>query len=150
MKIRTKILDARLGKDFPLPGYAKSGDAGVDLRAMIDSPLTLQPGEAKLLPTGLSVHVADPGFFGAIYPRSGRGHKEGLVLGNSTGIIDSAYTGPLMVSLLNRSKEPRTIQPGDRIAQLVIQPVVQAEFEIVDEHEDTERACGGFGSTGVG
>lgn len=149
MKIRTKILDARIGRDFPLPEYATPGDAGMDLRAMVDEPLTMQPGDTVLVPTGLSIHIADPAFFGAIYPRSGLGHKAGVVLGNGTGIIDSVYTGPLMVSLFNRGREAQVVQPGDRIAQLVIQPVVQATFEIVSEHEDTARGGGGFGSTGV-
>lgn len=147
-KIDIKILDPRVGKEFPLPAYATPGSAGLDLRACIDAPLTLQPGDTTLLPTGLAIHVADPQLAAVILPRSGLGHKHGIVLGNLVGLIDSDYQGQLMVSVWNRAQEAFTIQPGDRIAQLVFVPVVQAEFNLVEEFNTSERGEGGFGHSG--
>lgn len=147
-KIDVKILDPRLGSDFPLPAYATAGSAGLDLRACLDQPLTVQAGETVLIPTGLSIYIADPGLAAVILPRSGLGHKNGIVLGNLVGLIDSDYQGPLMVSLWNRSKQAFTIEVGDRIAQLVFVPVVQAEFNIVNEFTQTDRGEGGFGHSG--
>ena len=144
--IDVKILDPRMTDQ--MPAYATPGSAGLDLRACIDEAYSLQPGEAKLIPTGLSIHIGDPGLAALIYPRSGLGHKHGLVLGNGTGLIDSDYQGPLMVSCWNRSTEPFVIKPMERIAQLVIVPVVQATFRVVKEHVTSERGEGGFGSTG--
>jgi dUTP pyrophosphatase len=148
-EIELKILDPRLGRDFPLPDYATAHAAGMDLRAIIDAPLTLAPGEAQLLPTGLAIHMADPTLCAVILPRSGLGHKQGLVLGNLVGLIDADYQGPVMVSLWNRGQNPQTVQPGDRIAQLVFMPVVRAGFRIVSEFEESARGSGGFGHTGV-
>ncbi|MGR6980228.1 dUTP diphosphatase [Testudinibacter sp. P27/CKL/0425] len=147
-KIDLKILDQRLGNEFPLPTYATPGSAGLDLRALLQQPLVLQPGETQLIPTGLSIHVADPNLAAVILPRSGLGHKNGIVLGNLVGLIDSDYQGPLMVSLWNRGSEPFTVEVGDRIAQLVFVPVVQAEFNLVTEFEQSERGEGGFGHSG--
>jgi dUTP diphosphatase len=144
--IELKILDRRIAEH--LPAYATPGSAGMDLRACVDEPFTLQPGAARLVPTGISIHVDDPGFAAVILPRSGLGHKHGLVLGNLVGLIDSDYQGPLMVSCWNRGAEPYTIQPMDRIAQLVIVPVVQARFRVVDEFPASRRGAGGFGSSG--
>lgn len=146
MKVR--ILDARIGKDFPLPAYATAGSAGLDLRACIDAPLELPPGKAELLPTGLAIWVEDPTLAAMILPRSGLGHKHGIVLGNLVGLIDSDYQGQLMVSCWNRSATAYTVQPGERIAQLVLVPVVQAELEVVEEFVATARGAGGFGSSG--
>lgn len=147
-KIDVKILDSRLGKQFPLPTYATSGAAGLDLRALIDNPLVVKAGETVLIPTGLSIYIADPNLAAVILPRSGLGHKNGIVLGNLVGLIDSDYQGPLMVSLWNRSEQPFTIEVGDRIAQLVFVPVVQAEFNLVENFEETDRGMGGFGHSG--
>ena len=147
VSIDLKILDPRIAEH--LPAYATPGSAGMDLRACIDQPFTLQPGEARLVQTGVSIHVDDPGFAAVILPRSGLGHKHGLVLGNLVGLIDSDYQGPLMVSCWNRGGEPYTIQPMDRIAQLVIVPVVQARFRVVDEFPASHRGEGGFGSSGA-
>lgn len=147
-KIDVKILDARIGSEFPLPSYATEGSAGLDLRALIDEKIVLQPGETRLIPTGLSIYIADPTLAAVILPRSGLGHKHGIVLGNLVGLIDSDYQGPLMISAWNRSQQPFTIEVGDRIAQLVFVPVVQAEFNIVTDFEQTERGSGGFGHTG--
>lgn len=147
-QIELKILDPRLGKNFPLPAYATPGSAGLDLRACLDQALTLQAGETQLIPTGLAIHIADPKLCATILPRSGLGHKHGIVLGNLVGLIDSDYQGQLMVSMWNRSQEPFEILPGDRIAQLVFLPVVQASFSIVAEFEGSERGEGGFGSSG--
>ncbi len=141
-----KVLDPRV-RDR-LPAYATTGAAGMDLRACIDAPLTLQPGEAQLIPTGVAIHLEDPGYAALILPRSGLGHRHGIVLGNLVGLIDSDYQGPLLVSCWNRGSEPFTVQPLDRIAQLVVVPVVQATFRVVDEFETSHRADGGFGSTG--
>lgn len=146
MKVR--ILDARIGKEFPLPTYATTGSAGLDLRACIDAPLELPPGKAELLPTGLAIWVEDPTLAAMILPRSGLGHKHGIVLGNLVGLIDSDYQGQLMVSCWNRSATAYTVQPGERIAQLVLVPVVQAALEVVEEFVATARGAGGFGSSG--
>jgi dUTP pyrophosphatase len=146
MKVR--ILDARIGKEFPLPTYATAGSAGLDLRACIDAPLELPPGKAELLPTGLAIWVEDPTLAAMILPRSGLGHKHGIVLGNLVGLIDSDYQGQLMVSCWNRSTTVYSVQPGERIAQLVLVPVVQATLEVVEEFVATARGAGGFGSSG--
>jgi len=143
-----RILDPRMAQ--ALPAYATPGSAGLDLRAALDQPLVLQPGQAELIPTGLSMHLGDPGLAAMILPRSGLGHKHGIVLGNLVGLIDSDYQGPLMVSCWNRGSQAFTIQPMDRIAQLVIVPVVQASFRLVDSFEASQRGEGGFGSTGRG
>ena len=147
-KIDVKILDTRLGNEFPLPTYATEGSAGLDLRALTKEKIVLQPGETQLIPTGLSIYIGDPNLAAVILPRSGLGHKHGIVLGNLVGLIDSDYQGPLMISAWNRSQQPFTIEVGDRIAQLVFVPVVQAEFNIVTDFEQTERGSGGFGHTG--
>lgn len=146
--MQCKILDERLGKEFPMPEYGTEGSAGLDMRAMLDEPLVLQPGEVQLISTGLSIYIEDPALAGMLLPRSGMGHKHGIVLGNLVGLIDSDYQGPLMISCWNRSDKPFTIEPGERIAQYVLVPVVQAELDIVQEFEATERGEGGFGSTG--
>lgn len=148
-KIDLKILDSRIGSEYPLPEYATPGSAGMDLRACLDAPLTLAPGETQLLPTGIAMHIADPGLCATILPRSGLGHKRGIVLGNLVGLIDSDYQGQLMVSVWNRGQTPQEIQPGERIAQLVILPVIQAQFEIVEDFQESERGQGGFGSSGT-
>jgi dUTP pyrophosphatase len=144
--IDLKLLDERL-REY-LPSYATAGSAGLDLRACIHEPLKLSPGETHLIPSGISIHIGDPGFAAVVLPRSGLGHRHGIVLGNLVGLIDSDYQGPLMVSCWNRGREPFTIQPLDRIAQLVILPVVQATFRVVDEFETSSRGIGGFGSSG--
>jgi len=148
--LKVRVLDARIGKEFPLPQYATAGSAGLDLRACLDKPLTLEPGRAELLPTGLAIYVEDPGLAAVILPRSGLGHKHGIVLGNLVGLIDSDYQGQLMVSCWNRGREPYTVQPGERIAQLIIVPVVQVDLEVVDDFAATSRGAGGFGSSGRG
>ncbi|MBN8504187.1 MAG: dUTP diphosphatase [Burkholderiales bacterium] len=142
-----KILDARLREQ--LPAYATPGSAGLDLRAALAEPLTLHPGQTELIPTGIAIHLADPGLAAVILPRSGLGHKHGLVLGNLVGLIDSDYQGPLMVSCWNRSQIAYTLQPMERLAQLVIVPVVQAQFRVVEDFEASSRGVGGFGSTGA-
>ena len=146
--LQMRILDARIGREWPLPAYATGGSAGMDLRACIDAPLLLQPGSAELIPTGIAIYVADPGLAAVILPRSGLGHKHGIVLGNLTGLIDSDYQGPLMVSCWNRGQAAYTVQPGERIAQLIIVPVVQVALDIVTDFAATERGSGGFGSSG--
>jgi dUTP pyrophosphatase len=146
--LQVRILDARIGSEWPLPAYATGGSAGLDLRAVIDAPLLLEPGKAELIPTGLSIHLADPGLAAVILPRSGLGHKHGVVLGNLVGLIDSDYQGPLMVSCWNRGAQAYTVQPGERIAQLVVVPVVQVALEVVREFGASERGAGGFGHTG--
>jgi dUTP pyrophosphatase len=148
--LKVRILDARIGKEFPLPQYATAGSAGLDLRACIDKPLVLEPGKAELLPTGLSIYVEDPGLAAVILPRSGLGHKHGIVLGNLVGLIDSDYQGALRVSVWNRGREPYTVQPGERIAQLIVVPVVQVELEVVDDFAASSRGAGGFGHSGRG
>ena len=147
-QIELKILDPRIGNEFPLPEHATAGSAGMDLRACIDQALLIQPGETKLIPTGIAIHIADPKLAATILPRSGLGHKHGIVLGNLVGLIDSDYQGPLMVSCWNRSKESFSLEPGERLAQLVFLPVVQATFEIVDEFNASQRGEGGFGHSG--
>jgi dUTP pyrophosphatase len=146
MNVQLKILDPRLRQQ--MPGYATPGAAGLDLRACIDAPLTLEPGDAQLIPTGMAIHLADPGYAAMILPRSGLGVRHGIVLGNLVGLIDSDYQGPLMVSCWNRGRAAFTIEPLERIAQMVIMPVAQAQFEIVDQFVASERGNGGFGSTG--
>ncbi|HPF24980.1 MAG TPA: dUTP diphosphatase [Steroidobacteraceae bacterium] len=146
--LKVKILDGRLGDEFPLPAYATAGSAGIDLRACIAKQLDLEPGRAELLPTGLAIHLDDPGLAAMIVPRSGLGHKHGIVLGNLVGLIDSDYQGQLMVSCWNRGERTYTLQPGERIAQLVIVPVVQVDLRIVDDFDATLRGAGGFGHTG--
>lgn len=147
-KIDVKILDQRIGREFPLPTYATEGSAGLDLRALVEESFEIQPGETKLIPTGLSIYIADPNLAAVILPRSGLGHKHGIVLGNLVGLIDSDYQGPLMVSMWNRGNEAFKVEVGDRIAQLVFVPVVQAEFNIVEDFQQTERGEGGFGHSG--
>jgi dUTP pyrophosphatase len=146
--IDLKILDPRVADQ--LPAYATPGSAGLDLRACVDGPLAIAPGQTVLIPTGLAIHIEDPGLAAMILPRSGLGHKHGIVLGNLVGLIDSDYQGPLMVSCWNRGDAAFTVQPLDRIAQLVIVPVVQAQFRVVGEFEASDRGAGGFGSTGRG
>ena len=149
LEIELKILDPRWGRDFPLPDYATGLSAGMDLRALCDAPLVLAPGEAQLIPTGLAIHIGDPGWCAVILPRSGLGHKHGIVLGNLVGLIDADYQGPLMVSTWNRGCAPFTIEPGDRIAQLVFLPVARGRFRVVEEFDRSVRGEGGFGHTGL-
>ena len=146
--LQAKILDPRLGSQFPLPSYATPGSAGLDLRAMLQEDLTLQPGETVLIPTGQAIHIADPGLAALILPRSGLGHKHGIVLGNLVGLIDSDYQGELMVSCWNRGQAAFTLAVGERLAQLVLVPVVQAHFELVEQFDDSQRGAGGFGHSG--
>ena len=148
-KIQLKILDPRIGNEFPLPEYATPGSAGLDLRACIDEPLTLEPGQTELVPTGIAIHIGDPSLAATILPRSGLGHKHGIVLGNLVGLIDSDYQGQLFVSTWNRGDQAFTLQPGERLAQLVFLPVVQADFRIVDDFDASERGEGGFGHSGT-
>jgi len=147
-KIQLKILDARIGRDYPLPAYATGGAAGMDLRACLDEHLRIDPGEAHLIPTGIALHIADPKLAAVILPRSGLGHKHGIVLGNLVGLIDSDYQGQLFVSCWNRGQAHFVVEPGDRIAQLVFVPVVQADFEVVTEFTASHRGSGGFGHSG--
>ncbi len=147
-KVQLKILDDRLGKEIALPHYATSGSAGLDLRACLTEPLTLQPGATELIPTGLAIHIADHNLAAVLLPRSGLGHKHGIVLGNLVGLIDSDYQGQVFVSCWNRGQEPFQITIGERIAQMVFVPVVQAEFDIVDAFDESSRGIGGFGHTG--
>jgi dUTP pyrophosphatase len=146
--LQVRILDARIGAEFPLPAYATEGSAGLDLRACLDGPLALEPGQAQLIPTGLAIHVEDPGLAALLLPRSGLGHKHGIVLGNLVGLIDSDYQGQLMVSCWNRGSQSYTLQPGERIAQLVVVPVVQVALEVVQDFADSARGAGGFGHSG--
>lgn len=146
--LKVRILDARVGAEFPLPAYATDGSAGLDLRACLSAPLLLSPGKAELIPTGIAIHLDDPGLAAVILPRSGLGHKHGIVLGNLVGLIDSDYQGQLMVSCWNRGAQPFEIRPGERIAQLVVVPVVQVDLRIVREFESSERGAGGFGHSG--
>ena len=147
-QLEVKIMDSRLGGEWPLPSYATPGSAGMDLRACINEALILEPGQTELLPTGMAIHVADPGLCAMLLPRSGLGHKHGVVLGNLVGLIDSDYQGQLMVSCWNRGNSSFTIEPGERIAQMVLVPVVQAEFKVVEEFNESERGAGGFGHSG--
>jgi len=146
--IKLRILDPRIGREFPLPQHATEGSAGMDLRACTDAALTLAAGAAELIPTGISIYIADPDLAAVLLPRSGLGHKNGIVLGNLVGLIDSDYQGPLMVSVWNRGTAPFTINPGDRIAQMVFVPVVRVGFEVVEDFSATPRGAGGFGSSG--
>ncbi|MBN1379265.1 MAG: dUTP diphosphatase [Gammaproteobacteria bacterium] len=146
--IQLKILNDQIGQDIPLPTYATDGSAGIDLRACIKQEMPLTPGATELIPTGIAIHIEDPGLAAMILPRSGLGHKHGIVLGNLVGLIDSDYQGELMVSCWNRGSESYTIHPGERIAQMILVPVVQAQFEIVDEFDSSDRGAGGFGSSG--
>ncbi|MEN9681727.1 MAG: hypothetical protein RLZZ627_1620 [Pseudomonadota bacterium] len=146
--IQLKLLDPRLGREIPLPEYATEGSAGLDLRACLETKLTLQPGETQLIPTGLAIHIGDPSLAAVLLPRSGLGHKHGIVLGNLVGLIDSDYQGQVFVSLWNRSQTAFEIAVGDRIAQMVFVPVAQVHFEIVDEFTESQRGAGGFGHTG--
>ena len=148
MKVQVKVLDARLGAEWPMPAYATSGSAGLDLRACVEQTTVIEPGQTVLVKTGLAIYIEDVNFAGMILPRSGLGHKNGIVLGNLVGLIDSDYQGELKVSLWNRSQEDFVVEPLARIAQLIIVPVVQAQFEIVDEFVASDRGEGGFGSTG--
>jgi dUTP pyrophosphatase len=148
--IQLKILDARIGGKYPLPDYATDGSAGMDLRACVDQTLTLQPGQTELLPTGIAIHICDPGLAAVLLPRSGLGHKHGIVLGNLVGLIDSDYQGQLYVSCWNRGSEPFSVEPGERIAQMIFVPVVRAGFEVVEDFADSSRGAGGFGHTGRG
>ncbi len=147
-QIEVKILNPRVGKEFPLPSYATPGSAGLDLRACLEKPLTVNPGETHLIPTGIAIHIADPTMAATILPRSGLGHKHGIVLGNLVGLIDSDYQGELMISCWNRGQDSFSIQPGDRIAQMMIVPVIQAQLTIVEEFDSSERGEGGFGHSG--
>jgi dUTP pyrophosphatase len=147
--VELKVLDARIGASIPLPEAATAGSAGMDLRAALDAPLTLQPGESTLVPSGIAIHIGDPGWCALIVPRSGLGHKHGLVMGNLVGVIDADYQGPLMISCWNRGQQAYTIDVGDRIAQLLLVPVAQARLNIVTEFAPSERGGGGFGSTGI-
>ena len=146
--LRIRVLDARLGSEFPLPHYATDGSAGLDLRALLPAPLRLEPGAAELIPTGLSMHLEDPGLAAMILPRSGLGHKHGLVLGNLVGLIDSDYQGPLMVSCWNRGRASYEIAVGERIAQLIVVPIVQVALEVVEDFSASARGAGGFGHSG--
>ena len=148
MKAQVKVLDSRLGNEWPMPTYATTGSAGLDLRACVDAVTVIEPGQTVLVKTGLSIYIEDPHFAGLILPRSGLGHKHGIVLGNLVGLIDSDYQGELMVSVWNRSQTAFSLEPGERLAQYVLVPVIQAQFDIVNEFEATERGAGGFGHTG--
>jgi dUTP pyrophosphatase len=147
--LQVRVLDPRIGAQWPLPAHATEGSAGMDLRAALDHTLVLPPGGAALVPSGLAIHIADPGLCAVVLPRSGLGHKHGIVLGNGTGLIDADYQGPLMISVWNRGRDAFSIEPGDRIAQLVILPVVRAALQVVDTFTDSARGAGGFGHTGV-
>ncbi len=147
-RLKVKVLDPRVGDSIPLPHYATGGSAGLDLRACLDEPLVLEPGQTHLVPTGIAIHLDDPGLAAVLLPRSGLGHKHGIVLGNLVGLIDSDYQGQVMVSVWNRGHHPFTIEPGERIAQMVIVPVVQVALEVVDSFEESKRGAGGFGSSG--
>ena len=147
--LQLKLLDPRFGHEWPLPDYATAASAGLDLRAALDAPLALAPGDAALVPSGLALHIADPTLCAVLLPRSGLGHKHGIVLGNGTGLIDADYQGPLLISVWNRGREAYEIAPGDRIAQLVLLPIVRAALQVVDTFVDSARGAGGFGHTGV-
>ena len=147
--LQVKLLDPRFGEAWPLPAYATEASAGLDLRAAIDTAVTLEPGDTALLPSGIAIHIADPGLCAVVLPRSGLGHRHGIVLGNGTGLIDADYQGPLLISVWNRGREPFTIEPGDRIAQLVVMPIARVVLQVVDTFADSARGTGGFGHTGV-
>lgn len=147
-KVQLKILDQRIGTTFPLPRYETQAAAGLDLRACLDESVTIEPGQTQLIPTGIAIYIADPTIAAVILPRSGLGHKHGIVLGNLVGLIDADYQGPLMVSCWNRGTKAYTIEPGERIAQLVFVPIVRTQFEIVNEFAETQRGAGGFGHSG--
>jgi dUTP pyrophosphatase len=147
--LEVRVLDPRFGAQWPLPDYATAGSAALDLRAAIDAPLVLAPGDAALVPSGLAIHIGDPGLCALVLPRSGLGHKHGIVLGNGTGLIDADYQGPLLISVWNRGQADFTIEPGDRIAQLLLVPIVRAALQVVDTFEHSARGSGGFGHTGV-
>ena len=147
--LQVKLLDPRHGTEWPLPEYATAASAGLDLRAALDDALVLEPGDTALVPSGLAMHLGDPGLCAVVLPRSGLGHKHGIVLGNGTGLIDADYQGPLMISAFNRGREAYTIEPGDRIAQLVVMPIVRATLQVVDTFTQSARGAGGFGHTGV-
>jgi len=147
-RLQVRILDPRIGEEFPLPAYATAASAGMDLRAMVEAPLQLAPGATALVSSGIAIHIADPGLAAVVLPRSGLGHKHGIVLGNLVGLIDADYQGPLMLSVWNRAPDAFTIQPGDRLAQLVLVPIVRAELELVNEFAASDRGCGGFGHSG--
>ncbi|MBC8226928.1 MAG: dUTP diphosphatase [Gammaproteobacteria bacterium] len=147
--IQIKVLDKRIGTDFPLPSYATTGSAGLDLRACTDKTITITPGETILIPTGIAIYIANTGYAAKILPRSGLGHKHGIILGNTVGLIDSDYQGPIMVSCWNRGSEAFSLNPGERIAQMIFIPIFKPDFELVDSFNETERGTGGFGSTGV-
>ena len=147
-KIQLRILDERLGREFPMPGYATPGSAGIDLCACLEAPLTLNPGQTQLIPSGIAVYMEDPGLAATILPRSGLGHKHGIVLGNLVGLIDSDYQGQVLVSCWNRGSEPFVIEPGARLAQMVFLPVVQVDFDVVDAFASSQRGAGGFGHSG--
>ena len=148
-ELEVRLLDPRYGDSWPLPAYATAASAGMDLRAALEVELVLAPGDAALVPSGLSIHVADPGLCALVLPRSGLGHRHGIVLGNGTGLIDADYQGPLLISVWNRGREAFTIQPGDRIAQLVVLPITRVSLQVVDTFADSARGEGGFGHTGV-
>lgn len=147
-RLKVKVLDPRVGDSIPLPRYATGGSAGLDLRACLDEPLLLEPGQTHLVPTGIAIHLDDPGLAAVLLPRSGLGHRHGIVLGNLVGLVDSDYQGQVMVSVWNRGHHPFTVEPGERIAQMVIVPVVQVVLEVVGSFEESERGGGGFGSSG--
>ena len=147
--LQVQLLDPRFGDEWPLPAYATEASAGLDLRAATEAPMTLQPGDTALLPSGIAIHIADPGLCAVVLPRSGLGHRHGIVLGNGTGLIDADYQGPLLISVWNRGREPFTIEPGDRIAQLVVMPIARVALQVVDTFTDSARGTGGFGHTGV-
>ena len=147
--LQVKLLDPRFGDAWPLPAYATEASAGMDLRAAIEAPMALEPGDEALLPSGIAIHIADPGLCAVVLPRSGLGHRHGIVLGNGTGLIDADYQGPLLISVWNRGREPFTIEPGDRIAQLVVMPIARVSLQVVDTFIDSARGTGGFGHTGV-
>jgi dUTP pyrophosphatase len=147
-RLMIRVLDPRVGSEIPLPAYATDGSAGLDLRACLDAPVTLEPGQTHLVPTGFAIHLEDRGLAAVLLPRSGLGHKHGIVLGNLVGLIDSDYQGQVMISVWNRGNHPFTISPGERIAQMIIVPVVQVELEVVSEFDESARGAGGFGSSG--
>ena len=147
--LEVKLLDPRFGDEWPLPAYATAASAGLDLRAALDAPLTLAPGDAALVPSGIAIHLADPQLCAVVLPRSGLGHRHGIVLGNGTGLIDADYQGPLLISVWNRGREAFVIQPGDRIAQLVVMPIARVQLQVVDTFADSARGEGGFGHTGL-